>query len=234
MVLRISIFLGLVLGFPPAMAFAGERPVVVELFTSQGCSSCPPANAFLNEIARGRSDVLPLAFHVTYWDRLGWKDPFSLEAATIRQDHYGHRFGDGSYTPEMIVDGTISLVGSHRDEINAAIEHAKRGQQIATDLSVDEAGENVVIRIGSGVGRGRVLLIGFDHHHTTKIGRGENGGRTLAESNIVRSIRPVGEWSGKSLEISERFPEGEDAAVMIDSADGGIVGAVRLSGRSTR
>ena len=180
MVLRISIFLGLVLGFPPAMAFAGERPVVVELFTSQGCSSCPPANAFLNEIARGRSDVLPLAFHVTYWDRLGWKDPFSLEAATIRQDHYGHRFGDGSYTPEMVVDGTISLVGSHRDEINAAIEHAKRGQQIATDLSVDEAGENVVIRIGSGVGRGRVLLIGFDHHHTTKIGRGENGGRTLA------------------------------------------------------
>jgi hypothetical protein len=134
----------------------------------------------------------------------------------------------------MVVDGTISLVGSHRDEINAAIEHAKRGQQIATDLSVDEAGENVVIRIGSGVGRGRVLLIGFDHHHTTKIGRGENGGRTLAESNIVRSIHPVGEWSGKSLEISERFPEGEDAAVMIDSADGGIVGAVRLSGRSTR
>jgi hypothetical protein len=195
MVLRISVFLGLVFGFLPAMAFAGERPVVVELFTSQGCSSCPPANAFLNEIAR---------------------------------EH------DGSYTPEMVVDGAISLVGSRRDEVNAAIEHAKRGQHIATDLNVDEAGENVVIGIGSGVGRGRVLLIGFDHQHTTKIGRGENGGRTLAESNIVRSIRPVGEWSGKSLEISERFPEGEDAAVMIDSADGGIVGAVRLPGRSTR
>jgi hypothetical protein len=98
----------------------------------------------------------------------------------------------------------------------------------------DKAGENVAIRIGSGVGRGRVLLIGFDHEHTTKIGRGENGGRTLAESNVVRSIRPVGEWSGKPLEISERFPEGQDVAVVIESPDGGIVGAARLSGRSTR
>ena len=177
---RVSLFVVLVLGFMPAMAFAGERPVVVELFTSQGCSSCPPANAFLNEISSKRSDLLPLAFHVTYWDRLGWKDPFSLEAATRRQDNYGHQFGDGSYTPEMVVDGMIGLVGSHREEVNAAIEHAKRGQHTATDVNIDTAGENVAIRIGSGVGRGTVLLIGFDHEHTTKIGRGENGGRTLA------------------------------------------------------
>ena len=234
MALRISVFVGLVLGYMPAIAFAGERPVVVELFTSQGCSSCPPANAFLNEMSRERLDVLPLAFHVTYWDRLGWKDPFSLETATTRQDHYGHRFGDGSYTPEMVVDGMVGLVGSHRDQVNAAIERAKRGQHTATDVNVDKAGENVAIRIGSGVGRGRVLLIGFDHEHTTKIGRGENGGRTLAESNVVRSIRPVGEWSGEPLEINERFPEGQDVAVVIESPDGGIVGAARLPGGSTR
>ena len=234
MALRISVFVGLVLGYMPAIAFAGERPVVVELFTSQGCSSCPPANAFLNEMSRERLDVLPLAFHVTYWDRLGWKDPFSLETATTRQDHYGHRFGDGSYTPEMVVDGMVGLVGSHRDQVNAAIERAKRGQHTATDVNVDKAGENVAIRIGSGVGRGRVLLIGFDHEHTTKIGRGENGGRTLAESNVVRSIRPVGEWSGEPLEINERFPEGQDVAVVIKSPDGEIVGAARLPGGSTR
>ena len=83
------------LGLTASAASAAERPVVVELFTSQGCSSCPPANAYLNELARGRTDVLPLAFHVTYWDRLGWKDPFSLPEATSRQDTYGHRFGDG-------------------------------------------------------------------------------------------------------------------------------------------
>jgi hypothetical protein len=234
MALRVLVLVGLVLGFLPPIAFAGERPVVVELFTSQGCSSCPPANAFLNEISRARSDVLPLAFHVTYWDRLGWKDPFSLEAATMRQESYGHRFGDGSYTPEMVVDGMVGLVGSHRDEVNAAIEHAKRGQHTATNVKVDKVGEDVAIRIGSGVGRGRVLLIGFDHEHTTKISRGENGGRTLAESNIVRSIRPIGEWFGKTLEISEQFPEGQDVAVVIESADGGIVGAGRLSGGLTR
>jgi hypothetical protein len=133
----------------------------------------------------------------------------------------------------MVVDGMVSLIGSHRDEVNAAIEQAKR-RQLATDLNVDKTGETVAIKIGSGVGRGKIILIGFDHEHTTKIGRGENGGRTLAESNVVRSIRPVGEWFGKPLEISERFPEGEDVAVVIQSPDGGIVGAARLSSRSTR
>lgn len=233
MALRIPLLVGLLFGLFPATASAGERPVVIELFTSQGCSSCPPANAFLNEMSKGRADVLPLAFHVTYWDRLGWKDPFSLEAATVRQDRYGHRFGDGSYTPEMVVNGSVGLVGSHRDEVNAAVEQAKRDQNASADVSVDKVGENVAIRIGSGNGNGKVLLIGFDREHTTKIGRGENGGRTLAESNVVRSIRPVGEWSGKPLQIDERFPEGQDVAVVIESSDGRIVGAARLSSGST-
>jgi hypothetical protein len=233
MALRVPLLVGLLFGLFPATASAGERPVVIELFTSQGCSSCPPANAFLNEMSKGRADVLPLAFHVTYWDRLGWKDPFSLEAATVRQDRYGHRFGDGSYTPEMVVNGSVGLVGSHRDEVNAAIEQAKRDQNSSADVSVDKVGENVAIKIGSGNGNGKVLLIGFDREHTTKIGRGENGGRTLAESNVVRSIRPVGEWSGKPLQIDERFPEGQDVAVVIESSDGRIVGAARLSSGST-
>lgn len=233
MALRIPAFVGLVFGLLPAMASAGERPVVVELFTSQGCSSCPPANAFLNEMSKGRADILPLAFHVTYWDRLGWKDPFSLEAATARQARYGHRFGDGSYTPEIVVDGSVGLVGSHRDEVNATIDQAKRDPHTAADVSVRKVGENVVIRVGSGNGSGTVLLIGFDHEHTTKIGRGENGGRTLAEANVVRSIRPVGQWSGKSLQIDERFPEGQDVAVVLESSDGRIVGAARLAGGST-
>jgi hypothetical protein len=233
MALRIVAVIGLIVGLLPATASAGERPVVVELFTSQGCSSCPPANAFLNEMSKERTDVLPLAFHVTYWDRLGWKDPFSLDAATLRQDSYGHRFGDGSYTPEMVVDGKVSLVGSRREEINAAIEKLKKDQTSGADVSVSKVGQKVSIGIGSGSGRGTVLLIGFDHEHATKIGRGENGGRTLSESNVVRSIRPIGEWSGKPLKIDERFPEGQDVAVVIESPNGGIVGAGRLSNGST-
>jgi hypothetical protein len=208
---------------------ATERPVVVELFTSQGCSSCPPANAYLNEMVRERRDVLPLAFHVTYWDRLGWKDPFSLEAATERQDRYGHRFGDGSYTPEMVVDGTTSHVGSQRADVGAAIEAAKRDRQTAAALKVtkDEGGQ-LAVDIGSGKGQARVLLIGFDHDHQTAIRRGENGGRTLQEANVVRSIRAIGDWNGTALHVNEPFPEGEDVAVVLEAPDGKVVGAARL------
>jgi hypothetical protein len=108
---------GTLAAISPDAAAAADRPVVVELFTSQGCSSCPPANAFLNELSKQRSDVLALAFHVTYWDYLGWKDPFSLQTATDRQARYGQRFGDGSYTPEIVVDGGTGLVGSYRNDV---------------------------------------------------------------------------------------------------------------------
>jgi hypothetical protein len=214
----------------PVAATAAERPVVVELFTSQGCSSCPPANAYLNELVRDRSDVLALAFHVTYWDRLGWKDPFSIVASTERQDRYGHRFGDGSYTPEIVIDGTSSHVGSRRDEVGPAIDAARRQSRTATDVRITRDGGALTIDVGDGDGSGKVLLVGFDHDHETAIRRGENGGRTLRESNVVRSVREVGSWDGKALRISEKFPEGEDAAVILQAPDGRIVGASKPAG----
>ncbi|HXB79041.1 MAG TPA: DUF1223 domain-containing protein [Bradyrhizobium sp.] len=230
MLSRLVLSLVLIAGFSPAASLAAERPVVVELFTSQGCNSCPPANAFLNEMSKQRRDVLALAFHVTYWDRLGWKDPFSMEAATRRQDVYGRRFGDGSYTPEMVVDGAASMVGSARGEVNSAIENAKRNSRTAAPVSVTKNGEQVSIEVGAGSGSGNILLIGFDHEHTTAVGRGENSGRTLVEANVVRSIRSVGQWSGTAMRISERFPEGQDVAVVLEAPDGRIIGASRLNG----
>jgi hypothetical protein len=214
----------------PVAPVAADRPVVVELFTSQGCSSCPPANAYLNDLARDRSDVLALAFHVTYWDRLGWKDPFSMAAATERQSRYGHRFGDGSYTPEIVVDGASSYVGSRRDEVGPAIDAAKRHGRTAASVGITRDGGMLTIDVGGGDGNGKVLLVGFDHSHETAIRRGENGGRTLRESNVVRSVREVGDWQGKALHIGEKFPDGEDAAVIVQSPDGRIVGAARLKG----
>src|SRR5579872_2776047 len=157
---RLALSAGLIAGLFPLAAIAAERPVVVELFTSQGCSSCPPANAYLNELSKGRRDVLALSFHVTYWDRLGWKDPFSLEAATDRQAIYGRRFGDGSYTPEMVVDGAASMVGSARSEVGSAIENARRSGQTAAAVNVTKNGEQVAIEVGAGTGSGRILLIG--------------------------------------------------------------------------
>jgi hypothetical protein len=233
MLSRFVMSLGLIAGLSPVAGLAAERPVVVELFTSQGCSSCPPANVYLNELSKGRRDVLALAFHVTYWDRLGWKDPFSLPAATQRQDVYGHRFGDGSYTPEIVVDGAAGMVGSHRGDVGSAIENAKRNGRTAAAVSVTRNGEQVAIQIGAGSGNGRILLIGFDHEHTTAVARGENSGRTLTEANVVRSVRSVGQWSGASLRINEPFPEGQDAAVVLEAPDGQIVGAARLVAGST-
>ncbi|XUM22100.1 DUF1223 domain-containing protein [Bradyrhizobium oligotrophicum S58] len=209
-------------------AAATDRPVVIELFTSQGCSSCPPANAYLNEMVRQRRDVLPLAFHVTYWDRLGWKDPFSLPAATDRQARYGSRFGDGSYTPEIVVDGVTGHVGSNRAEVGAAIDRAKGASATAARLELARNGDKLTVEVGGGEGRGRLLLVGFDHRHETAIRRGENGGRTLEELNVVRSVRTLGDWSGSALHLTEPVPEGEDAAVILEAADGRIVGAARL------
>jgi hypothetical protein len=228
---RLLVSLGFVALLSPAVA--AERPVVVELFTSQGCSSCPPADAYLIELSKGRRDVLPLAFHVTYWDQLGWKDPFSLPSATERQSQYGRRFGDGSYTPQIVVDGAAGMVGSHRSAVASAIERAKRESVTAAAVSVTRNGKLVSIEVGSGSGNGRVLLIGFDREHTTPIGRGENGGRTLTEANIVRSIRPVGQWSGSPLKISEQFPEGQDVAVVLEAPNGQVIGASRLADGSS-
>jgi hypothetical protein len=234
MLSRFVMSLGFIAGLSPLAAQAAERPVVVELFTSQGCSSCPPADAYLRELSTQRADVLPLAFHVTYWDGLGWKDPYSMQAATQRQDLYGRRFGDGSYTPEIVVDGAAGMVGSRRSDVGAAIERAKRNSRTAASVSVTKNGEQVSIQVGSGSGTGRILLIGFDRERTTAIGRGENSGRTLTEANIVRSIRAVGQWSGAALRINEQFPEGQDVAVVLEAPDGQIVGAARLgTGGST-
>src|ERR1700712_5072211 len=178
-----------------AQAATTEPLVVVELFTSQGCSSCPPADAYLSELSRGRSDILPLAFHVTYWNNLGWNDPFSFDAATQRQATYAARFGDGSYTPEMVVDGRRGLVGSDRSSAEAAIAAAKQVSGTNAAVSAAPSGTGISINVGAGSGNARVLLVGYDPEHSTPVGRGENNGRVLTESNIVRSIQTVGQWN---------------------------------------
>lgn len=219
--------LGLVLAtVVAASGHAKDAPVVVELFTSQGCSSCPPADTFLTELARQRRDVLPLAFHVTYWDSLGWKDPYSLDAATARQRDYArHLRDDGVYTPQMVVDGTTGFVGSDRARGLSVIAGAALK---SVPVSVARDGQGLLVRVGSGGGQARILLVGFDPWHETHIGRGENGGRTLVESNIVRSLTPIGAWSGSAVELRTPPPSGQGFAVLLQAEDGRIIGAARL------
>jgi hypothetical protein len=205
---------------------AAERPVVVELFTSQSCSSCPPAEALLGRLAREHADVLPLAFHVTYWNHLNWRDPYALPAATARQEAYAARLGGGAYTPEAVIDGRTGL-GADEAGLRSAIAQAREAAPaIPATLSLE--GDRVAAQVGSGRGVGRVLLIGFDPSHTTRVLRGENAGRTIEQANIVRSIHELGPWSGTAATFTAARPEGETAALLLQAEDGRILGAARL------
>ena len=209
-----------------AGAQAEDRPVVVELFTSQGCSSCPPAEAVLADLALRRDDVLALAFHVDYWDRLGWTDPYSSPEATARQRAYAASFGSTRiYTPQMVIDGRRDVVGSNRPRVLAALDAAAAEAAPAVPLSVARRGETLEIAIGEGEGPGRVLLVGFDPRRETAIPRGENAGRTVAQANVVRSLAWVAEWEGEAIAFARPMPAGEDVALILQAPDGRILGA---------
>jgi hypothetical protein len=211
-----------------ASADQPKRPVVVELFTSEGCSSCPPADALLTDLANKRRDVLPLAFHVTYWNSLGWTDPFSFEAATTRQEGYARiSAAGGPYTPQMVIDGTEDVVGSERGDVLHAISVKATHAGDAIPVHVVRDGSNATIKIGLGEGAGKIWLIGYDSRHVTPIGRGENEGQTLVESNVVRSLTAMGDWSGAVLDLHHSLPAGEHFAVLLQAADGRILGAAR-------
>jgi hypothetical protein len=211
-----------------ASAQPSSRPVVVELFTSQGCSSCPPADAIVADLARSRPDLLPLTFHVTYWNNLGWQDPFSFPAATDRQRRYvAASVSPDVYTPAMVVDGWLDVVGSDRAAVEAALARAKAEATTAAPVAVARAGNALTITVGAGTGAGRVLLLGYDRQHQTHVGRGENGGRTLLEANIVRSMGVAGTWTGQALHLSVPPPSGEEFAVVVQADDGRVLDAGR-------
>ncbi len=221
----------LLLSAGAASAEGARHPVVLELFTSEGCSSCPPADALLTELA-ARPDLLPLAFHVTYWNALGWRDPFSLEAATARQRAYAVTLGEDTvYTPELVVNGRRAVVGSDRAAVAAALESASRDALATLHLRRGQAG--LAVEAGAGAGSGTIWLVGFDRQHRTAIGRGENSGRTLLETNIVRALRPVGTWSGTALRLLVEAPAGEEVAALLQAPDGRILDVAPLEEAGT-
>jgi hypothetical protein len=194
-----------------------ERPVLIELFTSQGCNSCPPADALLGELAR-RPGVLALAFHVDYWNGLGWSDPYSSKLWTARQNDYAQRMGKRSiYTPQLVVDGAEDVVGSSRSAVDALIAAARRRDAAgpAIETATDATGHRVV-RLGAGESaRGTVWLAGYDRSHVTPVGRGENGGRTLTEYQVVRSLVRLGDWAGTPVQFALPDVEGDGAILFV-------------------
>jgi len=178
-------------GAPPKL---GPTPVVVELFTSQGCSSCPPADAVIHDLNRDpalRGHVIPLAYHVDYWDRLGWRDPFSNAGWSQRQVRYAKALHlSSAYTPQAVIGGTRELVGSNRPALNAALEQASndkpRGE---VTLAARRDRDTVVATIHATVPAGADLMLALTQDDiSTKIENGENAGRTLTNDAIVRRL----------------------------------------------
>lgn len=218
----LSLFL-LILAFSPAAA--QERPILVELFTSEGCSSCPPADALLAELA-ARPDVLALSFHVDYWDRLGWKDPFSSPVVTRRQQRYAEQLGLSTvYTPQIVVDGRWQAVGSSREEVGRILDAARRDRgQVPLALVIDHGRARITLGSGSGTGSAVVELIGFDRRHVTPVARGENAGRTLAHVDVVRSIEEAARSAGRADVIEVPLPAQCDrVAAIVQASDGRVL-----------
>jgi hypothetical protein len=212
----------------PVVAADARHPTVVELFQSQGCSSCPPANANLTAIA-GRRDILALNFAVTYWDQLGWKDGFARPEYAARQWSYAKAAGRGQvYTPQIIVNGRQAIVGARRPQLDQAIIAGDRG---TTGPTIRVQRTALVIGQAAAATRAKVWFVRYDPHiRNVAIRAGENGGRTLGHSNIVTALVPLGAWNGSEARFTLPAAQpGLARAVLVQNEGGGaIVAAARL------
>ena len=188
----------------------GERqtpPVVIELYTSQGCSSCPPADSLLSELIRTNPKLIALTLPVDYWDYIGWKDTLASPSFTARQKAYAATRSDHHiYTPQAVVNGLSHVVGSDRDEIEAASRttFGKDGAQ-SVQMSANPHDNGLSVHLGEapqGAPReGAFWLFQIAKERTVTIGRGENSGHRVTYANVVRQIRKIGTWIGKPLQF---------------------------------
>ena len=216
---------------------AERRPIaVVELFTSQGCGRCPPADQFLGELAHEKG-VVALSYAVDYWDYMGWKDTAARPEFARRQKGYADRRGDHDvFTPQMVVNGRARLVGSDRDAVRREISlGAEARHDLSVAVEVETVGDAVRVHVpdadlGEAV-HATVWLVRFDETRSVTIRRGENNGRTITYSNVVRSLLPIGVWKGRDavIEVPRQETPGEAAAgcaVIVQSDREGLPGRI--------
>ncbi len=223
---------------PAAFAFTlfvggayADNPVVVELFTSQGCSSCPPADELMHELAN-RDDVIPLALHVDYWDYIGWKDEFANPAHSDRQRRYAVVAGRRSiYTPQMIVNGETSIVGARGIELADAIQkHKARDTGVSVTIKRADGTLSISAKTGNGPDDMVVHVLRYQPKRDVKILRGENAGRHIYYANVVEDWRVLTEWSGKRDLVTD-MPVTGDAPVVVliqEQGNGAILASARL------
>ena len=214
--------------------FAAEPRAVIELFTSQGCSSCPPADRILAQMAQDPS-VIPLSLPIDYWDYLGWKDTLALAGHTNRQRAYARSRGDREvYTPQVVVNGTLHAIGSDKDAIEKAIKKSReQTTPLALSLTVAVAGDKVTVAVPGSAddkAQGEVWFCPITKTVAVAIGRGENSGRTVTYSNVVRRWIKLGDWSGKAETFTlplKDFQNGQIDAVTV-IVQSGVASAPRL------
>ncbi len=221
----------------PAIA-ADDQLTVIELFTSQSCYSCPPAEAYLGELSEDKA-ILALEYHVDYWDRLNygrhgrWKDVFSTPEMTERQRSYNAEIRNtrSVYTPQMVIDGRSEAVGSRRREVQNLISSVRKDDQPRVSVEVAAAANGgVTVSIGDVPdSNADVWLVTFIREVTTKVARGENHGKTLTNHNIVREVRRIGEWDGKmtAIDVTDlALEDGQSCAILVqDGKVGPVLGA---------
>ena len=224
----------------PARADAAPK-AVLELFTSQGCSSCPAADALFVELARD-PELVTLTFPVTYWDYLGWKDTLGQDGFTKRQKRYAKARGDGQvYTPQAIVNGGGHIVGSDRKALDAAVhEQAARGFPVS--IRPAREGGTLTLSLSPGsdpaaLAPAGVWMLALSRSVTVPIERGENSGKTVTYTNVVRGITRIGDWTGEAAVLTValetvRRPEADAYVVLVQSdqprpGGGPVLGATR-------
>jgi hypothetical protein len=226
-------------GYANAGQPQGPHPVVIELFTSQGCSDCPAADRIVAELAK-RKDVLALSLPITYWDMLGWKDTFATEANTYRQKSYAKTMNrSGIYTPQVVVDGKIDVVGNQRDRVMAAITN--RQTQIANEspinLTLGIASGRVEIAIPASARAkekplATIWVMRTLSNASVNVQQGENKNHQLAYANLVRELHRAGEWTGEAMKIDVPITTGKSkhdgVAVVLQSHDYGEVIAAAM------
>lgn len=201
----------------------GEGAIVVELFTSQGCSSCPPADRLLTAIAAGASDrpVIALAFHVDYWNDLGWRDPFSSSTATERQEMYARALGRGLFTPQVVVNGRAHVVGSRRGEVERALAAAKPVPSMSANASI--AGDVLRIRADAPTGT-RAMAAVFEDDLETEVRFGENRGEHLRNDRVVRALVPIGA-DGARVQLDTSWRRDHLGVVVLAQRDDATIAA---------
>ncbi len=198
----VALMAGAALPFANSMSHAAAPPaVVVELFTSQGCSSCPPADALLDEL-RAMPGVTALTYHVDYWDYLGWKDTLGSPEFSQRQYDYAKARGDMDvYTPQMIVNGEAHMVGSSRQRVLDTLEAARQSKW-TVPLTLRDGPKEIVIDIGEGEGDATLWVMPVLAKTSVKIERGEIAGREINYHNVVRRLLPAGMWNGTAQRVA--------------------------------